>query len=557
MVPARRDHRILKKLTDGVTQACGDVLTKKKLDPHRGQCRGASYTCIDCMVHFYGTEYRAHTSCMSEEQKYQGALYKEKPAKGQKKGQNNKNANAKANGNARNQQPRVEDASESDNVVKSVDAPPPPAPTPPPVVEAKPTAQALKNSGKDVNVFDYLVTEETPNASKTSLAPPKEQMSMVKEAPSLFKASTSLAKLDAKSDDEGNYDIAYEENGFSYGADPIPPSMYPSNVPNDSTEFVTPAPKKKKDRRKEEKRAPGSVSEKKRKRGQEETFNSPQQDIDTDMMDAPSSVINNAGTPILNHSGLTGGLNRMMRSPSHEVDDTPAPGHRGYQDASSPIKRSKRNGKETHGNGDPGLGITIKNRAERLVSSMFGGTGSVISASSGGNDQGARSVVRSRRGSDSSGDVQLEVRKKKSHRTRDASDNHSESRKSKRKSSNPTDGDRPSRRLKQTDEDPHHDGHEVTVYRQSKPPARAEDVMPRELAGHFLAYVSRDSERGCSVHKALKRFHRDFADEYVADRNRDNGRSRANSELYSEDEKDLWRALRLRRNDRGEIVVFA
>ncbi|KAJ5729244.1 uncharacterized protein N7483_003752 [Penicillium malachiteum] len=517
-------------------EACGDVLTKKKLDPHRGQCRGASYTCIDCMVHFYGTEYRAHTSCMSEEQKYQGALYKEKPAKGQKKGQNNKNANAKANANARNQQPRVESASESDNViVKSVDAPPPPAPTPPPVVESKPTAEALKNSGKDVNVFDYLVTEETPNASKTSLAPPKEQMSMVKEAPSLFKASTSLAKLDAKSDDEGNYDIAYEENGFSYGADPIPPSMYPSNVPNDSTEFVTPAPKKKKDRRKEEKRAPGSVSEKKRKRGQEETFNSPQQDIDTDMMDAPSSVINNAGTPILNHSGLTGGLNRMMRSPSHELDDTPAHG--------SP-----------HGNGDPGLGITIKNRAERLVSSMFGGTGSVISASS---DQGSRPVVRSRRGSDSSGDVQLEVRKKKSHRTRTASDNLGESRKSKRKSSNPTDGDRPSRRLKQTDDDPHHDNHEVTVYRQSKPPARAEDVMPRELAGHFLSLVSRDTERGCSVHKALKRFHRDFTDGYVADRSRDNRRSHANHECRSEDEKDLWRALRLRRNDRGEIVVFA
>ncbi|KAJ5634071.1 hypothetical protein N7528_001913 [Penicillium herquei] len=527
-------------------EACGDVLTKKKLDPHRGQCRGASYTCIDCMVHFYGTEYRAHTSCMSEEQKYQGALYKEKPAKGQKKGQNNKNNNAKANANARNQQPRVEDASESDNVVvKSVDAPPPPAPTPPPVVEAKPTAEALKNSDKDVNVFDYLVTEETPNASKTSLAPPKEQMSMVKEAPSLFKASTSLAKLDAKSDDEGNYDIAYEENGFSYGADPIPPSMYPSNVPNDSTEF---------DRRKEEKRAPGSVSEKKRKRGQEETFNSPQQDVDTDMMDAPSSVINNAGTPILNHSGLTGGLNRMMRSPSHEIDDTPAPGHRGYQDASSPIKRSKRNGKETHGNGDPGLGITIKNRAERLVSSMFGGTGSVISASS---DQGPRAAVRSRRGSSSSGDVQLEVRKKKSHRTRTASDNHSETRKSKRKSSNPTDGDRPSRRLKQTDDEPHHDSHEVTVYRQSKPPARAEDVMPREMAGHFLSLVSRDSERGCSVHKALKRFHRDFAEEYVADRTRDNGRAHTNLERHSEDEKDLWRALRLRRNDRGEIVVFA
>lgn len=40
---------------------CGDVLTKKKLDSHRGHCRGASFSCLDCMVHFQGTEYRSHT----------------------------------------------------------------------------------------------------------------------------------------------------------------------------------------------------------------------------------------------------------------------------------------------------------------------------------------------------------------------------------------------------------------------------------------------------------------------------------------------------------------
>lgn len=44
-----------------VGQACSDVLTKKKLDTHRNQCHGASFTCLDCMVHFRGTEYRWHT----------------------------------------------------------------------------------------------------------------------------------------------------------------------------------------------------------------------------------------------------------------------------------------------------------------------------------------------------------------------------------------------------------------------------------------------------------------------------------------------------------------
>lgn len=496
---------------------------------------------------------------MSEAQKYQGALYKEKPNK--KKGPNTPNHNAKSHANARSQQPRVEDASASDADLVKGNLPPPPAPTPPPAGEGKSTSAALTNGDKPINVFDYLVTDETPNASKVSLARPKEQMAMNPKAPFLFEPSNALARLDPKTDDEGNYDIAYEENGYSYGADPIPPSMYPKEVPNVSTEFVTPAPKKKKDRRREEKRASATTSEKKRKRSHGEELGSPQNDLDTPMMDAPSSVTNNAGTPVLNHSGLTGGLNRMMRSLSHDADDTPDHVRAPYQDTSSPIKRTRRNGKDSHG--DPGLGISIKNRAERLVSSMFTGGSVVSNSSAGGNESNSRALVRTRRGSSSSGDGQLEVRKKKSHRSRNPPDTHAESHKSKRKSSNPTDGDRPSRRLKQNDErrrsdsrSPHRDSRQVTVYRHSKPPARSEDVLHREMAQHFLSLVSKDSERGCSFHKALKRFHRDFSDEYDADRGRDHGRSRADRERRGEDERDLWRALRLRRNDRGEIVMF-
>jgi cell growth-regulating nucleolar protein len=184
---------------------------------------------------------------------------------------------------------------------------------------------------------------------------------------------------------------------------------------------------------------------------------------------------------------------------------------------------------------------------------MFGG--SAVSST----EPGSRALVHARHGSFSSGDGQLEVRKsKKSHRSR--ADDHEGSRKSKRKSSNLTDGDRPSRRLKQIDErrgsvESSH-GHQVTVYKQSRPPARTGEDLQRELAYHFLSLVSKDSERGCSINKALKRFHRDLSDEYDADRGRDSGRSRADRERRVDDEKDLFRALRLRRNDRGEIVVF-
>jgi cell growth-regulating nucleolar protein len=481
---------------------------------------------------------------MTEAQKYQGALYKEKPGKNQKKGQNNQkqngNANVKQNPNNRHQQPRVEDGSDGEGL-KS--APPPPAPTPPPAGEARAPAPAPAND-KPVNVFDYLVADETPNASKVTLAEPREQMTMKTNAKSVFEPSDSLARFEANptTDDEGkNYDVAYNEHGFSYGAGNIPHSDSPPNI---STEFVTPAPKKKKDRKE---KAPGTVSEKKRKRGQAEVLSTPREEVDTPMMDAPSSIANNAGTPMLNHSGLTGGLGRMMRSPS-PGDDSPETHRRAYQDASSPIKRSRRNGKESNGNGDPGLGISIKNRTERLVSSMFGGS----SVSSTSTKPGSKALVRARRGSDSSADDQLEVRKsKKSHRSRASPE---ETRKSKRKSSNPTD-DRPTRRLKQVDErrgSVDSPSHQVTVYRQSRPPARTDEDLQRELAHHFLSLVANGAgtERGFSVNKALKRFHRDMSDEYDDDRARDNRERRL------DDEKDLWRALRLRRNDRGEIVVF-
>lgn len=474
---------------------------------------------------------------MSEAQKYQGALYKEKPAKGQKKGQNNQkqiangNTNAKqhSNQNNRHQQPSVEDGSDGEGLKSAL---PPPAPTPPPTSEVRTPAPAPAND-KPVNVFDYLVTEQTPNASKESVPGAKEQMAMKTNAKSVFQTSDSLAQFEANptTDDESkNYDVAYNENGFSYGAGPIPQS---NPFPNMSTEFVTPAPKKKKDRKE---KAPGTVSEKKRKRGQPEALSTPREAIDTPMMDAPSSIINNAGTPMLNHSGLTGGLNRMMRSPS---PGSPETHRRAYQDASSPIKRSRRNGKEVNDHVDPGHGGSMKNRAGRLVSSMFGG--SVISSASGGTDTNPKAVVRARRGSFSSADGQS----KKAHSRASPDD----TRKSKRKSSNPAD-DRPTRRLKQIDErrgPVDSPSHQVTVHRKSQPPARTDEDLQRELAHHFLSLVARDSVRGCSINKALKRFHRDLSDDYDATQS---------WERKLDDEKDLWRALRMRRNDRGEIVLF-
>ncbi|CAK7201052.1 hypothetical protein SEUCBS139899_003753 [Sporothrix eucalyptigena] len=72
-------------------------------------------------------------------------------------------------------------------------------------------------------------------------------------------------------------------------------------------------------------------------------------------------------------------------------------------------------------------------------------------------------------------------------------------------------------------------------------------VIYKPRADLFLSFVNKgpDSERGCSMNKALKRFHRERE------------RSSAGTALAKPlEEKELFRSLRLRKNDRGEIVLF-
>lgn len=59
-------------------EVCNDTILKKKLDQHRQRCPDAYFTCIDCSVTFSGTDYRGHTQCMSEAEKYEKSLYKGK-----------------------------------------------------------------------------------------------------------------------------------------------------------------------------------------------------------------------------------------------------------------------------------------------------------------------------------------------------------------------------------------------------------------------------------------------------------------------------------------------
>lgn len=544
---------------------------------------------------------------MTEAQKYQGALYKEKPVKSkQTKPSHPSNALTTTTPNSRNSKnprhPYVEDAPDADDIPSK--QPPPPAPSPPRASATAPPSSAVANTKKNINVFDFLVTDETPTASRVSLGGSKEQMTMVDHAPSVFETSTALARLDTDVDDEDReYDIAYEENGFSYGADPIKPSLYENQVSNISTDFMTPAPKKAKEKKnrnrdmgrsspdtEQKNGASAATSDKKRKRGHVEELDvevaNSRFEEDTPMMDAPSSILNHAGTPMLNHSGLTGGLDRMLRtekslSPEYEDYTDDEQDQRRYQDPQSPLKRTRRD--RATNSGDNGLGISIKGRAGRIIS-MFGG--SAASGSSGsGVERPSKALVRTRRSSSEgegphAGTVVHVRSSKKTPNVRHVVKNAaSESRKSKRKMSVHGNGDghyelaRPSRRLKAIDYHPRgsdrsrsrspggDDNRKLIVYRHHS--QLADEEFERDKADYFLSLVTKgpESERGCSINKALKRFHRDYpslaaASEERDDERRGRGRSRTDRDRKIEEEKDLWRTLRLKRNDRGEVVVF-
>ena len=62
-----------------VCDGCNETLKKNQVDKHAQRCRVcAAVTCVDCSVSFYGNDYAAHTTCISEAEKYEGSLYKAK-----------------------------------------------------------------------------------------------------------------------------------------------------------------------------------------------------------------------------------------------------------------------------------------------------------------------------------------------------------------------------------------------------------------------------------------------------------------------------------------------
>ena len=211
-------------------------------------------------------------------------------------------------------QPYVEDAPDADDGTLAIISVPPQAPSPPP--SAPPTLPS-----KPVNVFDFLVDDETPNASRVSVAASKEPMRMVEHAPPIFQTATPSPQ---EKDDE-----KFRERGYSYGVQPVHAQ---------SNHYETPAPKAYMYQVSNETKS----TDKKRKRQVEDLdltqARRPSQEMDEEMDVDGSAEVSEA--PVL-HSGLTGGLNKLLSSSKFP----PSPDYSGSSGADivtiSPARRNR------------------------------------------------------------------------------------------------------------------------------------------------------------------------------------------------------------------------
>ncbi|EUC36813.1 hypothetical protein COCCADRAFT_87117 [Bipolaris zeicola 26-R-13] len=512
-------------------EGCGDVLTKKKLDGHRNQCYGATFTCLDCMVHFPGTSYKSHTSCITEDQKYQGKLYKEK-----KKGPPQKRDSA-YHDNSQALTPHnayAEDAPAQDNALAVVDAPPR-APTPPPAAHS--LGYHEQAAIEAPNVFDFLDPSSTPIAPRTA-APINEARMLEDRQPPAYEDQymptiDDVMKFQVADDDE-----TFAQNGFSTN------QIRPSREQHDS--YTTPAPKAKHSRTKSRDTDVETTSKKtdrKRKR------NSPtqldlslvraQDEKDTMMADAPATL----------HSGLTGGLSRLLARPefppspddSGDYANSPlSPMKRAKQGNSSALMRAQREYEEEQQK-QRKSDTKAREQAEKKEAEK---KEKKDKKDKKDKDRGRE---RDRKERKSNGTL-VKIRSKKKRE-----DSTKEVRRIRRRqyssSVSPAPRDRKVVKAieynRSASDSPEPNGEGQLIVRPSG------DVAPfspdlNSRAGLFMSFITKgpDSERGMSINKALKRYHRERHEHF------DRVPSKA------EDEKELWKDLRLRKNDRGEIVLF-
>ncbi|KAF2405398.1 hypothetical protein EJ06DRAFT_24183 [Trichodelitschia bisporula] len=471
-------------------EGCGDVLTKKKLDSHKNHCYGAEFTCLDCMVHFRGVEYRAHTSCVSEAQKYQGALYKDPKNKKRPPPVNTSTALVPRDA--------AQDKKPEDRVA-IVDAPPP-APSPPPMV----------------NVFQFMVDDASAVDDRMLPAPEVDEMDRDDDTPGYYPAYPNIDAYrlpDSPADTNGGDGKAYQTPA------PRPHLGHMRTISQDST------------------------AKKKRKRGEVA-------DLDVAGARAYGGDVVMTDVPSLPHSGLTGGMNRLLS----RQELPPSPDYSGGDGADrdmdllSPIKKPKQH----HGEEERrGREKSRSKRGEKEKDKSKPKDKKKDKSSKSKDKKEDKKEKEKEKTKEKTKDKKLEV-EKRSRRESDSRHSVPGRWERRRTISGTSDKGREAPRLKAIEYHPDTPSPTESGAMIVRPRAatmalssgESSASQPEKAAAEmFLAYITKgpDSERGLSVNKALKRWRRDRT---------------GSGRKAGEEEKELWRALRVRRNETGEVVLF-
>lgn len=60
-----------------ICDGCGESMKKAKVDAHAAKCRQCfSVSCVDCSQSFPGDDYRTHTTCISEAERYEKSIFR-------------------------------------------------------------------------------------------------------------------------------------------------------------------------------------------------------------------------------------------------------------------------------------------------------------------------------------------------------------------------------------------------------------------------------------------------------------------------------------------------
>lgn len=189
---------------------CQDAVKKAKALQHFRKCQ-STFSCVDCLVTFNEITIKAHNSCISEAEKYEGSLYK------------NKQKNNKQTPNNNNHQESNDKQKKSKDKSKKND-------------EIKPIANS--NEKKENGTQDSTSNDSLPSPSQTTPAPSTPE--------NKNKQSSSLRSLNKSFSGNIVLDDELEQSLSEMDDEPMTPSKKRKRGINDDARNVNFSPEKKK-----------------------------------------------------------------------------------------------------------------------------------------------------------------------------------------------------------------------------------------------------------------------------------------------------------------------